>query len=258
MMDSNRDTALEEIIQSNLKDAVNWYVRVHNELGSTMDSAKEELPSIVQKGRGIILAKRQLSGRGRHGREWQSTPEAFLGTFVFPVSRESQQLGGLSLAMGCSVHRAMMSLGAQVYLKWPNDIVASDKKKLGGILIEVVVVGSVHVALVGIGINLIQGPIGVEGSALKTVLGRGVTIEELTKGLSPTIWDDFCLFQKSGFDVFKERWLGASIMLGSTVQIETGTEILTGRMVGVSPIGQLLLEVNGKIREVSTGHVISF
>lgn len=107
-------------------------------------------------GAAVLLAERQTGGRGRRGRTWVSPLAAHL---YLSVARQFRgglaRLGGLSIVAGIAAAEALHGLGLpQVRLKWPNDLVAGDRK-LGGLLVEG---GGEHGgpvrAVVGLGINV--------------------------------------------------------------------------------------------------------
>jgi len=108
------------------------------------------------KGCRVRLAEQQTAGRGRRGRAWASPLAAHV---YLSVSRRFEgglaRLGGLSLVAGVAVAQALRACtGADVRIKWPNDLVVGGRK-LGGILVEG---GGEHGspvrAVVGIGINV--------------------------------------------------------------------------------------------------------
>ena len=86
----------------------------------------------------LCLAERQTAGRGRRGRPWISP---FARNIYFSLGWRSNSgisaLKGLSLLVGCAVIRVLRKIGLQKPgLKWPNDILAAEKK-LAGILVEI-------------------------------------------------------------------------------------------------------------------------
>src|SRR4051794_10686215 len=82
------------------------------------------------------LAEAQTRGRGARGREGHSPPG---GLWLSVLYRPGSPLGVelLSLRLGLHVAEALESVapGLGVMLKWPNDLMVSDRK-LGGILCE--------------------------------------------------------------------------------------------------------------------------
>ncbi len=104
-----------------------------DEVGSTQDVAAEQLmESSIPV---LIVARRQRTGRGRHGNEWWQAPRAVAASLAFrdpalPVAES------FSLAVALAIRTAVSQVsGIDVALKWPNDLEVAGQK-VGGILVE--------------------------------------------------------------------------------------------------------------------------
>ena len=99
---------------------------------------------------GFVLAAEQSAGRGQLRRAWQSPPGNLHVVFRLP-----EELGAEAGALltGYLLHRALARLGADLALKWPNDLL-QDNQKIGGILLE----ERGGVVLAGFGLNLKHAP----------------------------------------------------------------------------------------------------
>lgn len=150
-------------------------VVVVRETASTQDVARQ-----MSGGRGglLVLAGRQVGGRGRLGRQWADTSHLGVAA-TFVVNSAAQDGGLLSIAAGLAACRAIESAlrdgggDGQVGLRWPNDVVerGDRARKLAGVLIE----RSGDVAEVGIGINVLQRA----GDWPDALGGRAVSLAEL-------------------------------------------------------------------------------
>jgi BirA family biotin operon repressor/biotin-[acetyl-CoA-carboxylase] ligase len=100
----------------------------------------------------VLVAEHQDAGRGRLDRHWVSPPRAGLAVSVLlrpdvPASRRSW----LPLLTGVALAEAVAAAtGVRAALKWPNDLLAADGRKLAGILGEAIG-GAV---VVGTGLNV--------------------------------------------------------------------------------------------------------
>src|ERR1700756_4748769 len=86
----------------------------------------------------VLVAEEQTAGRGRLGRSWSSVPGASLTFSVLlrPATVPPARRGWLPLLAGVAVVSAVRAVaGVDAVLKWPNDILAGDRK-LAGILTE--------------------------------------------------------------------------------------------------------------------------
>jgi len=123
---------------------------------STQDEAKRWVQEGAPHG-ALVVAEEQTQGRGRLGRSWFSPPGKNLYfTVALKLPSSSPPLNTLSLLTGVAVAKALRSqFNAQVFVKWANDVVGNDGRKLAGILVE----GfkdrlGTDWALVGIGVNV--------------------------------------------------------------------------------------------------------
>lgn len=127
----------------------------YKETGSTNNDAKRLAGEGAVSGT-LVVADRQLAGRGRRGRTWIS-PEGediYMSLLLRPecmVDRASS----LTLVMAMSVLEAIDELDGigECAIKWPNDIVINGKK-VCGILTEMSVeMDAIHYVVIGVGIN---------------------------------------------------------------------------------------------------------
>lgn len=108
---------------------------------STQDMARELLgdgaPSVV------VIAAEQTEGRGREGAPWLTADRALAVSLALELDEEDAR--PVSLVAGVAAAR----LGFGIELKWPNDLMVSDRK-VGGILVE----RQERVVVAGLGLNL--------------------------------------------------------------------------------------------------------
>lgn len=142
-------------------------VRVLDEVGSTNDEVRSLGLAGAPHG-SAVAARRQTAGRGRRGHTWAS-PEGnlYLSVLLRPDVPPSK-LPGLAAACGLGVLDGLsgLELSNAPQLKWPNDILASDRK-LGGILVEAGRDDSGGTfAVCGVGVNVKRAPADLEAISL--------------------------------------------------------------------------------------------
>ena len=125
----------------------------------------------------VLVAEAQTAGRGRLGRRWASPPRTGLTFSVLlrPGGVPAARLGWLPLLAGVAAAASVRAVAAvDATLKWPNDVLAGEKK-LGGILAE----RSGTAVVVGIGINVWQAradlPPDAAATSVALAAGAGVT-----------------------------------------------------------------------------------
>ena len=229
-----------------------WDVQCYAAISSTMDRAREAEPDERPL---VVLAETQTSGRGRHGREWSSEKGGFYATYRFSHQGALSALVGFSLVVGTVIHEVVTSLGGEVKLKWPNDILATNGKKVGGVLIEIVSHGVSSSVLIGIGINLEHSKVPT-GSSLKEITSLTLTPEEIVKRLSSPLLEAWKIFLREGFQKFKISWEDAACFRGERVRIEESAGAREGIFMGVSDEGALLLKAEQGIEKIFAGDVV--
>lgn len=106
----------------------------------------------------VVWSDVQTGGKGRSARDWVSPEGGLWVSFLLDVDPPEPSRGLVPLAIGCACCRALDDLGAEVQLRWPNDLMRGEDK-LGGILIETRSGQEAFGVLVaGIGINVVNEP----------------------------------------------------------------------------------------------------
>ena len=100
----------------------------------------------------MLVAEHQVAGRGRLDRVWTSPPRAGLTvSFLLRPDVPAARRGWLPLLTGVALAEAVGEVtGVRTSLKWPNDLLAVDGRKLAGILAE----STGTAVVVGVGLNV--------------------------------------------------------------------------------------------------------
>ena len=124
-----------------------WIYYIFDEVSSTNDVIKQYCS---KSGKYIaVYAKKQTSGRGRRGRNWDSPRGNLFFSMAFEY--ELQRAGELAFACSLSLLQAVKKIApyADIKLKWPNDVLLNNAK-MSGILLEK---GAEKYMIVGVGVN---------------------------------------------------------------------------------------------------------
>lgn len=210
----------------------------------------------------LLVAARQTGGRGRRQRVWISTPSASLtASFAREVSRPAV-LGALALVAGVAVAQALAAFGAQVRLKWPNDLHTA-AGKAGGILCEASTRGDLTRLVIGIGLNLLaprEGDIerGIERGAIERggrdqrpdaqpaagLFDPGLLPDRhlLARAVGMSLLAATDRFLAEGFEPFRQEWTARDMLLSRPVTIHDGERTETAVAIGIDPDGALLVQ----------------
>lgn len=127
----------------------------YNTTDSTNQQAKIEAEQGAEHGT-LIVSDRQIAGRGRRGRSWESPAGTNIYfTLLLRPDFAPDKASMLTLVMAHAVSRAIMQeTGLECKIKWPNDIVVNGRK-VCGILTEMSIDkdGGYYV-VVGVGVNV--------------------------------------------------------------------------------------------------------
>lgn len=158
----DRVEALVESISPTLRQG-----RVVLSCSSTQDMAR------AMGAGALVVASRQISGRGQRGNTWEDTGSDGLAfSLCLPRTMESSR----SMDLAQSIVDSLEPLApSRLRVKHPNDVLLDDRK-LAGVLIE----QSGDLAVIGIGLNVSQDswPEVLEGRAI-SLLEAGIEMERI-------------------------------------------------------------------------------
>jgi BirA family biotin operon repressor/biotin-[acetyl-CoA-carboxylase] ligase len=122
----------------------------------------------------VLVAEHQVAGRGRLDRVWTSPPRAGLTvSFLLRPDVPAARRGWLPLLTGVALAEAVGEVsGVRASLKWPNDLLAGDGRKLAGILAESR--GTAVVLGVGLNVSTTAAELPDTGTSLSRVTGATV------------------------------------------------------------------------------------
>lgn len=206
-----------------------------------------------------IVADQQTAGRGRHDRQWISPTGNVYATALFHEPGGLQVALRLPFAAALAVTDVVLEYapGADVRVKWPNDV-RIDRRKVSGILVETGGTGSDFWIAAGMGINLLPPPLNVTQPA--------TSLQELGMQPGTSVATVFSSLQnafmrrlqqaRSGFAGTRADWLARAEALGQPVQVRAGESMVEGIFEDLEEDGALLLRLpDGSRRTIRAGEV---
>ena len=124
---------------------------------STNDTAIRIAKSLNYK-HGMIISETQSSGKGQYGRKWVSYKGNLFVSFFHDLENIQLTISALT-KINCLIIKRLLKnfYKGKIILKKPNDLLIN-KKKICGILQEIITVSNQKFLIVGIGLNLIKSP----------------------------------------------------------------------------------------------------
>ena len=233
----------------------------------SVPSTNNEVAQLASRGAEegtAVVADEQTAGRGRLQRTWASGKGAGLYFSILLRPKIGQDRWPLITFMAAlAVSDALQeACELETEIKWPNDLLAGERK-ICGILAEVVETKLGRSVVLGIGINL------TSGAYPKELVGRAVSVAELAlrpvdreqvlAALLRALTRKYALLQgPEGASLIIEEWMGrSSYGEGKLVRVTNGDEILTGVTRGLEKDGALRLEIDGgEIKTIRAGDVV--
>jgi BirA family biotin operon repressor/biotin-[acetyl-CoA-carboxylase] ligase len=210
----------------------------------------------------VCLAEYQTAGKGRRGRHWLAPYAGSINLSVawnFPHG--SGRLRGFSLATGVCVARALREYGvSEIGLKWPNDIFWRDRK-VGGILIEVAGEADGNCRVIsGIGLNIhlsqqYQDAIDQPCIGLADIIETPVDRNVLVAGILEQLAVLHAEFPQRGLAPYLPDWNRLDICRDRQVDIQLGTDTVSGLATGINDEGQFLLLTGEGVSKFDVGDI---
>jgi BirA family biotin operon repressor/biotin-[acetyl-CoA-carboxylase] ligase len=220
---------------------------------STMDSAFALLSKSPKHcvNRSIVIADIQVCGRGRFARKWVPSKESLQFSLLLT---EYDFWMPYSMLASYAVYETFRRYTQKVSLKWINDVLWENGKKIAGVLTE----EKKNATVIGIGVNL-------NTSTFPTDLGEKATsyfIETRKKIDRYSFFETlvrklFSLIEEaheSGPGSILQRWESASSMKGRDVVVDGPERTYRGTVRGIHrATGALILECGHEKVELYEG-----
>ena len=204
----------------------------------------------------LAVADRQMAGKGRRGRSWDSPPgrDIYMSLLLRPDIRPSDA-PMLTLVMAQSVAEAIREkTGINARIKWPNDIVAGGKK-LCGILTEMSAeMDYINYIVIGVGINVNQPSfpedIADRATSLMLEAGRSFLRGPLIAAVMERFEDNYSRFLGTNdLSGMREAYNELLVNVGEQVRVlEPGHEY-NALSIGINDRGELLVRKEDGSRE---------
>jgi len=223
---------------------MSWSFDIHR--FATIDSTNTWVIGEARRGAAeglVAVADHQTAGRGRLGRVWEAPPGAnLLMTVLLRPTTPDLHLAVAAVALA-GRDAASSVAGVDCGLKWPNDLVLDDGRKLAGVLAETDGAGGVAV---GMGLNVAWAP---EGAAC---LGADVARDDVLDALLSSLGGRL----DAGWPAVARAYREACVTVGRRVRVElVDGEVFEGAAADVDDAGRLLVETSVCLRTIEVGDV---
>jgi BirA family transcriptional regulator, biotin operon repressor / biotin---[acetyl-CoA-carboxylase] ligase len=245
---------------------IRWFESIDSTNRYLLDEARGGAPHGV-----VAVADHQTAGRGRLGRRWEAPPGSNLLVSVLlrlDLPAEARHLASAAVALAAA-SAVTAETGVVPGIKWPNDLLAPDGRKLAGVLAEADLAGPPEHGsppiVVGIGINvgwplsdddLPEDLVGT-ATSLQQETGRRVDRSALLASLLEALGPRLTLL---GTPVGRARLASdlrdKCVTIGSRVGVELAGGRIEGTATDVTDEGHLVVATETGLETVVAGDVV--
>ena len=256
MLSNDNDIFTSQSIQKYLE--AEHKIILFDEVTSTNLVAKEIAPH--EKEGTVVIAKRQLNGRGRMGRTFSSNSENGLYMSIILKPHSAIESTNITVLCATAVYEAILEVcGKESHIKWVNDIFLNNKK-ICGILTEGAIdmeTSTLDYAVCGIGINL-SLPKGGFDETLKDIAGsiyeKEIPCGYKAKLCAAIINKFFKYYNRINEKEYMKTYREKSNIIGEEVSVIFGKEIIEGTAIDIDENAKLVVKTkDGDIFRFSSG-----
>jgi BirA family biotin operon repressor/biotin-[acetyl-CoA-carboxylase] ligase len=230
-------------------------------LASTNTTAREMAAADAPHGT-VVMADAQSQGRGRLGRSWASPPGTNLYlSAILRAAVPAERLAQISLVAGVAVCTAIRDW-CPASIKWPNDVIAGDRK-VAGILAELEGADPSPVVVLGIGVNVNAGAddfppeLREKAGSIRLACGAPVDRAQVAARLLAEVERWYDRWARDGFAPVAAAWRALAPCVGRPIRVaQPGDTVREGLVVDIDDDGALRLrDADGREHRVVAGDV---
>ncbi|QMU31469.1 biotin--[acetyl-CoA-carboxylase] ligase [Adhaeribacter radiodurans] len=200
----------------------------------------------------VVITDYQTAGQGQRGNTWEAEPDKniTLSLILKPNFLTTQQQFYLTMSVSLAILDMLHNVAPNIIqVKWPNDIVAGNKK-LAGVLIQNSISGvNLQHSVVGIGLNVNQKIFNSpQATSLANLCHREFNLVLLIEKLLEQIEKGYLELKRNQLEKIKFAYLQVLYRYQSLHNFKIDEQIVEGQIVGIDPVGRLAVQINKDLR----------
>ena len=218
---------------------------------STQDHLKSAMDSINPPF--AFYTDHQTNGYGQHNSNWECPKGSGLA-FSMALKVEppfKDDLVNLNKAVTVAITECVASIAGPIKIKWPNDVIVSDKK-LGGIIMNLVKDNSI--LLIGFGLNLKK----IQNTPIAISLEE-IQLEADFHAIAQSLYNALSQVQSLQIDKLKQMYDRLLWSLNKEVSLNwaesLGVQSENAIFRGVDEHGRAVVELDGELKSYQHGQV---
>lgn len=234
-----------------------------NAISSTNDYLKSRAQSGLCRSGDIVIADYQTQGRGQRERQWLalSGENLTFSGFWKPEDFGVADQFLITMAVSFALIEALIPYAIpELKIKWPNDIMAGNKK-IGGILIENTLSSNqVDYSIIGIGINVNQTQFEdlPRASSLRLLMGQSFDVSTLFQSCLEALHSFFFHVKSLQKEIILEAYNRYLFGKDRWLNIDLNQTSIIAKMVEVTADGHpIVLDQEGTLTNLK-GKIVRF
>jgi len=223
-----------------------------NAINSTNTYLKQLAKEIGTNNWTVVSAEFQTYGRGQVHTKWESDSGKNL-IFSILIKLDDFKIKNqfyLNCAISLGIFKVLNKYNLpQLKIKWPNDIMAVNKK-IGGILIENSLTGDVvYQTVVGIGLNINQEMFSKglkKAISMKNILKKEIDRDLILSQIIDSIKAQIVLLEENKFELLHRNYEQQLFKKEKACMFEENGKQFLGKILGVTNQGLLIIEKENK------------
>ena len=232
----------------------------------SIDSTNTKAQELAEKGYPsgtLVVADKQIAGKGRRGRNWESPSGCgIFMTLMLKPDISPNNASMLTLVSALAVAKALADItGKDAKIKWPNDIVI-DGRKVCGILTEMSAqFDYINNIVIGIGINVNNSSFPEEISATASSLrllsgGKKYRRAEIIEKIMEYFEKYYSIFlETEDLSALVNEYDAMLVNMKKQVKVLDPKEPFEGKAMGITKTGELIVDTWESRKLVSSGEV---
>lgn len=212
----------------------------------------------------VVVTDFQRRGRGRRAHVWSSPAgKDLLFSMILRPAGDPRHALPVTLAVATAISVTLTKLlDVDVFVKWPNDVVAASGK-VAGILAESASSGGrINHVVVGVGVNVnasdddFGGELRGRAASCRTLSGAEWDRADVLADVLGTIEAYYDRFRRDGFGPLVSAYEARLVQAGKLVTFERDGTRASGRVSGIARDGALVVRLeDGRDVELYSEHV---
>ncbi len=232
-------------------------IRKYSSVESTNITSREFLDQINQDSIIVVMADKQLAGKGYGNNIWESEPgkNMMASLIIKPDFLSATDQFIISMIVSLSLFDSVADIigRAGLKIKWPNDLYYYDSK-LAGILIENSITGSyITNSIIGIGLNVNQKSFSrnvPNPTSIISITGEEINVDNFIKDFLNNFVLYYSILREGKVDELKSSYLEKLYKLNQTSLFsDTSSGEFYGEITGVGEFGKLQITTKDGLKE---------